>query len=114
MLRDGRTLRRNRLAGAGNRRVREYISKQVYFSEGRNDGVYWASEEPSVLLIHHASEAAQGLRRMATPMTACASSSGFAMEQSRVRFFRPRMCFRRGLILTRRPVAIRQKGACEH
>jgi len=32
--------------------------------------IYWASEEPSVLLIHHASEATQGLRRMAAPMTA--------------------------------------------
>jgi len=33
-----RTLRRNRLAGTGSRRVMGNTSKQVYFSEGRNDG----------------------------------------------------------------------------
>jgi len=84
-------------------------SKQVYFSEGRNDGVYWASEEPSVLLIHHASEATQGLRRMAAPMTARHHLPDL-QRKSRGRNFSPKMCFRRGLILTRGPVANSPEG----
>ena len=72
--------------------------------------IYWASEEPSVLLIHHASEATQGLRRMAAPITARHHLPDL-QRKSRGGNFSPKMCFRRGLILTRGPVANSPKFA---
>src|SRR5437879_3040227 len=109
MLMDGRTLRREwrakEIGRSGQTSQNRSISVKFEMME-----IYWASEEPSILLIHHASEAARGLWRMAAPMRARASSAGFAMGQPRADF-PAQGCGLDGLILTRRPVAIRQKGA---
>ena len=71
--------------------------------------VFSASEGPSAVLVHHASESgrsafAEWLRTNSGRRIVCRLHSGAAVDG---RIFRVRMCFGRGLILARAPVAIR-------
>ena len=73
--------------------------------------VFSASDGPSGLLVHHASEAArtafgEWLRAHDGARIACRFRSGTTIDG---RIFRVRMCFGRGLILTRTSVAIHPK-----
>ena len=69
------------------------------------------SDGPSAFLVHHASEAArttfgEWLRAHDGARIACRLRNGITVEG---RIFRVRMCFGRGLILARAPVAVGPK-----
>jgi hypothetical protein len=73
--------------------------------------VFSSSEGPSALLVHHASEAGRNafsewLRVHDGAHIACRLGNGTTIDG---RIFRVRMCFGRGLLLTRASVAIRPK-----
>jgi hypothetical protein len=73
--------------------------------------VFSASEGPSAFLVHHASESGriafgEWLRAHDGVAISFRSRTGTAFNG---RIFRVRMCFGRGLILTRAPVIIRVK-----
>jgi hypothetical protein len=73
--------------------------------------VFTTSDGPSGFLVHHASEAARNVfgewlrSHDGFPIT-CRSSNRSAFD---ARIFRVRMCFGRGLILTRAPIALGAK-----
>ena len=69
------------------------------------------ADGPSAFLVHHASEAArttfgEWLRAHDGARIACRLRNGITVEG---RIFRVRMCFGRGLILARAPVAVGPK-----
>lgn len=73
--------------------------------------VFSAFDGPSAFLVHHASEAARSafaewLRSNNGAHITCQSHNGLKIDGS---IFRVRMCFGRGLILTRAPVSLRPK-----
>ena len=73
--------------------------------------VFSTSDGPSAFLVHHASEAARNafgewLRANDGTRIACRLRNGTIVDGQ---IFRVRICFGRGLIVTRAPVAIRQK-----
>ena len=73
--------------------------------------VFSASDGPAALLVHHADKSArntfgQWLRAHDGARIACRLRSGITVNGQ---IFRVKMCFGRGLILTRAPVAIHQK-----
>ena len=73
--------------------------------------VFSASDGPAAFLVHHADESArntfgQWLRAHDGARVTCRLNNGTAADG---RIFRLKMCFGRGLILTRVPVAIRAK-----
>ena len=73
--------------------------------------VFSTPDGPSAFLIHHASEAARNafgewLRAHDGVGITCRFRNGTSVDG---RMFRVKMCFGRGLILTRAPVAIRPK-----
>ena len=73
--------------------------------------VFSASDGPSAFLVHHANESArnafgQWLRANDGARIACRLRSGITVNGQ---IFRVKMCFGRGLILTRAPVAIHPK-----
>jgi len=73
--------------------------------------IFSASEGPSAFLIHHASEAGRNafgewLRANNGATVICQLRDGTTIDG---RIFRVRMCFGRGLVLTRGPVLIRAK-----
>src|SRR5881296_1717960 len=73
--------------------------------------VFPASDGPSVFLVHHASEAVrtvfgEWLRGHDGARITCRLRNGTAVDG---RIFRLKMCFGRGLILTRAAIAIRAK-----
>jgi hypothetical protein len=70
---------------------------------------FTSSDGPSAFLVHHASESARNafgewLRTHDGVRITCRSGTGTAFDG---RIFRLRLCFGRGLILTRAPVALR-------
>jgi hypothetical protein len=73
--------------------------------------VFTPSGGPAAFLVHHASESARNafgewLRTHDGVPITCRSRAGIAFDGW---IFRVRMCFGRGLILTRAPVALRAK-----
>jgi len=73
--------------------------------------VFSSSDGPAAFLVHHATESARNafgewLRANDGGRIACRLRSGTTIAG---RIFRVKMCFGRGLILTRAPVAIRPK-----
>lgn len=73
--------------------------------------VFSRSDGPSAFLVHHASESGRNafgewLRAHDGARVSCRLQDGSTVD---ARIFRVRMCFGRGLILTRAPVAIRAK-----
>jgi len=73
--------------------------------------VFRPSEGPSAFLVHHASEAgrsrfAQWLRANNGARIVCRLPNGTKVDG---RIFRVRMCFGRGLVLTRAPAPIRRE-----
>ena len=73
--------------------------------------VFSSSDGPSAFLVHHANEAtrnvfAQWLRGHDGTPIACQLRDGTTIDG---RIYRVKMCFGRGLLLTRAPVAIRPK-----
>src|SRR5437763_1068767 len=73
--------------------------------------VFSSSEGPSALLVHHGSEAARNtfaewLHSKHGTNVVCQSRNGLKIDG---RIFRVRMCFGRGLILMRVPVALHPK-----
>jgi hypothetical protein len=73
--------------------------------------VFTPSGRPAAFLVHHASESARTafgvwLRTHDGVPIICRSGTGIAFDGW---IFRVRMCFGRGLILTRAPVALRAK-----
>ena len=72
--------------------------------------VFSASDGPAAFLVHHADESArkafgQWLRAHDGERVTCRLNNGTADG----RIFRVKMCFGRGLILTRAPIAVRAK-----
>jgi hypothetical protein len=73
--------------------------------------VFSGSDGPSGLLVHHANQATRNafgewLREHDGAGIACRLREGATVD---ARIFRVKMCFGRGLILTRAPVTIRAK-----
>jgi hypothetical protein len=73
--------------------------------------IFSTSDGPSALLVHHASEAARNtfsdwLRAKDGSPVVCQTRDGLTIDG---RIFRVKMCFGRGLILIRVPIALRPK-----
>src|SRR5262245_13351334 len=73
--------------------------------------VFPSSDGPAALLVHHVTESARNafgewLRANDGGRITCRQRRGTTIDG---RIFRVKMCFGRGLILTRAPVAIRPK-----
>jgi len=87
------------------------FQKQSSSIEAEVMEVFSTSDGPSALLVHHAAEATRNtfgewLRYHDGARIACRLQNGAAFDG---RVFRVKMCFGRGLILARAPVAIRAK-----